>query len=226
MNTCSCLVAKSCPVLFANPWTVACQEVGSIYFSRGSSRPALADRFLPLSQQGSLTSYISNLISLKPCFNCEGESHSVVSNSVTHGPHSPWNSPGENTGVGSLLLLQGIFPTQGSKTQVFHIAGRTSFISNSPNLLAWLFWQNFQFKKKEWGWTQCITVTGSKMMGLHPGWSKRGTESELWTDNILDTSLAFWCCRDGRTFSTGPSVCVFSTLVSKESWRARNWKGI
>ena len=117
MNTCSCLVAKSCPVLFANPWTVACQEVGSIYFSRGSSQPALADRFLPLSQQGSLTSYISNLISLKPCFNCEGESHSVVSNSVTHGPHSPWNSPGENTGVGSLLLLQGIFPTQGSKTQ-------------------------------------------------------------------------------------------------------------
>ena len=26
---------------------------------------------------------------------------------------SPWNSPGETTGVGSLSLLQGIFPTQG-----------------------------------------------------------------------------------------------------------------
>ena len=26
--------------------------------------------------------------------------------------HSPWNSPGQNTGVGSLSLLQGIFPTQ------------------------------------------------------------------------------------------------------------------
>ena len=25
-----------------------------------------------------------------------------------------WNSPGQNTGVGSLSLLQGIFPTQGS----------------------------------------------------------------------------------------------------------------
>ena len=24
----------------------------------------------------------------------------------------PWNSPGQNTGVGSLSLLQGIFPTQ------------------------------------------------------------------------------------------------------------------
>ena len=27
--------------------------------------------------------------------------------------YSPWNSPGQNTGVGRLLLLQGIFPTQG-----------------------------------------------------------------------------------------------------------------
>ena len=27
--------------------------------------------------------------------------------------YSPWNSPGQNTGVGSLSLLQGIFPTMG-----------------------------------------------------------------------------------------------------------------
>ena len=25
---------------------------------------------------------------------------------------SPWNSPGQNTGVGSLTLFQGIFPTR------------------------------------------------------------------------------------------------------------------
>ena len=36
--------------------------------------------------------------------------------------YSPWNSPGQNTGVGSLSLLQGIFPTQGS-TRVSRIAG-------------------------------------------------------------------------------------------------------
>ena len=45
----------------------------------------------------------------------ESESHSVVSNSLRlHDLYSPWNSPGQNTGVGSLSLLQGIFPTQGS----------------------------------------------------------------------------------------------------------------
>ena len=47
------------------------------------------------------------------------ESHSVVSDSLwPHGLYSPWNSPGQNTGVGSLFLLQGIFPTQGSNPGV------------------------------------------------------------------------------------------------------------
>ena len=35
------------------------------------------------------------------------ESRSVVSSSLRpHGLYSPWNSPGQNTGVGSLSLLQ------------------------------------------------------------------------------------------------------------------------
>ena len=44
----------------------------------------------------------------------ESESCLVVSNSWwPHGLYNPWNSPGQNIGVGSLSLLQGIFPTQG-----------------------------------------------------------------------------------------------------------------
>jgi len=39
---------------------------------------------------------------------------------VTQGLHSPGNSPGQNTGVGSLSLLQGIFPTQGSNPGLPH----------------------------------------------------------------------------------------------------------
>ena len=37
-----------------------------------------------------------------------------------HGPYSPWNSPGQNTGVGSLSLLQGIFLTQESNWGLLH----------------------------------------------------------------------------------------------------------
>ena len=45
----------------------------------------------------------------------ESESRSVVSYSLCpHGLYSPWNSPGQNTGVGSLSLFQVFFPTQGS----------------------------------------------------------------------------------------------------------------
>ena len=42
------------------------------------------------------------------------ESCSFVSDYLRpHGLYSPWNSPGQNTGVCLLYLLQGIFPTQG-----------------------------------------------------------------------------------------------------------------
>ena len=45
----------------------------------------------------------------------------VVSNSLRpRGLYSPWNSPGQNTGVGSLSLLHGIFPTQGSNLGLPH----------------------------------------------------------------------------------------------------------
>ena len=42
------------------------------------------------------------------------ESCSVISDSLwPHGLYSPWNSPGQNTGIGSFSFLQRIFPTQG-----------------------------------------------------------------------------------------------------------------
>ena len=49
------------------------------------------------------------------------ESCSVVSNSLQpHRLYSPWNSLGKNTGMDSLTLLQGIFPTQGSNPGLPH----------------------------------------------------------------------------------------------------------
>ena len=49
------------------------------------------------------------------------ENRSVVSDSLwPHGLYSPWNSPGQDTEVGNLSLLQGIFPTQGSNPGLPH----------------------------------------------------------------------------------------------------------
>ena len=70
-----------------------------------------------------------------PSLQCSWFSHSLVSDwdpmdFVTPGiPWNhvpprflcPWNSPGQNTGVGCYFLLQGIFPTQGLKPHLLHL---------------------------------------------------------------------------------------------------------
>ena len=62
----------------------------------------------------------------------ESESHSVMSDSLPpHGLYSPWNSPGQNTGVGTYSLLQGIFPTRGPHPGS-HIAGGFFFLPAEP----------------------------------------------------------------------------------------------
>ena len=66
---------------------------------------------------------INHLIMLSASCPCESvsESRSVVSDSLRpHGLCSPWHSPGKNTGLGSLSLLQGIFPTQGLNPGLLH----------------------------------------------------------------------------------------------------------
>ena len=55
------------------------------------------------------------------CVAWVSESRSFVSDSLQpHRLYSPRNSPGQNTGVGSLSLLQGTFPTQGSNPCLLH----------------------------------------------------------------------------------------------------------
>ena len=71
----------------------------------------------------------------------KGESHSVMSVSLQpHGLYSPWNSPGQNTGVGSLSLLQVIFPTQGSNPGLPHCRWILYQLSHqrSPRILEWV----------------------------------------------------------------------------------------
>ena len=76
----------------------------------------------------------------------ESESHSVVSDSLwPHGCGLPGssvhgNSPGQNTGVGSCSLLQGIFPIQGSNPRLPHCGWILYHLSHkgSPRILEWV----------------------------------------------------------------------------------------
>ena len=74
-------------------------------------------------------------------FESESKSCSNMSNSLKpHGLYSPWNSSGQNTGVGSLSLLQWIFPTYGSNTGLLHCRQILDQLSHkrSPKLLEWV----------------------------------------------------------------------------------------
>ena len=69
-----------------------------------------------------------------------------MSNSLwPHGLSSPWNSPGQNTGVGSLSLLQGIFPTQGSNPGLPHCR-QILYQLGHQGSLKWEF-QSVQFSR-------------------------------------------------------------------------------
>ena len=139
---------------FATPWNSPGQNTGvgnhslllGIFPTQGSNPglPTLQVGYLPSEPPG------------KPEENCESESQSVVSNSLKpHGLYSPWNSPGQNTRVGSLCLLLGIFPTQGSNpglphcrqiiyqlshkgSQIFYISSDNKCIKSRINMVFYL----------------------------------------------------------------------------------------
>ena len=74
---------------------------------------------------------------------CSGESdsHSVMSDSLRpHGLYSPWHFPGQDTGVGSLSLLQRLFPTQGLNPGLPLCRRILYQLSHkgSPRILEWL----------------------------------------------------------------------------------------
>ena len=92
----------------------------------------------------------------------ESESCSVMSDSLQpHRPYSPWNSPGQNTGVGSLSFLQRIFPTQESNTGLAHCRWILYHLRHkgSPRMLEWVVFpfSSGSSQPRNQTWVSCIT---------------------------------------------------------------------
>ena len=107
--------------LFATPWTAGCKTPLSMGFSRqeywnGLPCPPPGGLPHPGIEPASLTSpaRAGGVFTTSTTWEAHRyESRSVVSDSLRpQGPYSPWNSPVQNTRVGSLPLLQRIFPIQ------------------------------------------------------------------------------------------------------------------
>ena len=92
----------------------------------------------------------------------ESESCSVISNSLQpYGLYSPWNSPGQNTGVGSCSFLQEIFPTQGSNPGLPHCRQILYQLSHkgSPRILQWVAYP-FSRSSRPRNQTRVSCITG------------------------------------------------------------------
>ena len=102
------------------------------------------------------------------------ESHSVTSDSLwPHVLYSPWNSPGQNIGVGSLSLLQGIFLTQGSNPGLPHcrwILYQLSY-KGSPRILEWVAYPFSRGSSRPRNWTRVSCIAG----GFFTNWAIRET---------------------------------------------------
>ena len=77
-----------------------------------------------------------------------------------HGLYSPWHSLSQITGVGSLSLLQGIFPTQGSNPGLPHCRWILYQLSHkgSPRILEWVAYpfSSTSFQPRNWTRVSCI----------------------------------------------------------------------
>ena len=105
------------------PETTTCQDslLHRIFLTQESNQGLLHCRWIlyQLSYQGSPFS----------------ENHSVMSNSLRpHRLYNSWNSPGQNTGVDSFSLLQGIFPTQGLNPGLGHCRQILYLLSHKGNV--------------------------------------------------------------------------------------------
>ena len=84
---------------------------------------------------------------------------------------SPGNSPGENTEVGSLPLLQGIFPIQESNWGLLHCRWILYHLSyqESPRILEWVAYSLSRGSSWPRNWTRVSCIEG----GFFTSWATR-----------------------------------------------------
>ena len=122
------------------------------------------------------------------------ESCSVVSASLRlHGLCSPCNSPGQNTRVGSLSLLQGIVPIQGSNPGLPHCRQILYQLSHkgSPGILEWVAYPFSRGSSWPRNWTRVTCIaTDSLPTEL---WEKLPHNAERQRANRQLVRGGAWC---------------------------------
>ena len=141
----------------------------------------------------------------------ESESHSVMSLSLWPcGLYSPWKSPGQNTGLDSLSLLQGIFPTQWSNSGLPHWGQILYQLSHqgSPRILRRVAYSFSSGSSQPRNQTRVSSIPG----GFFTSWATTEALSlnsfKMYVFVFFLAVLGLWCC-----MLAFPSCCKQGLLI-------------
>ena len=161
-----------------SPETLLANSYSSLLTASGkpSPGPRLKRHSAWLALPHTLPAFSYCLLYLGGSLDHGSKSRSVVSNSLRlHG----LNSPGQNAGVGSLSLLQGIFPTQGSNPGLPHCRWILYLLSHkgskntgvgSLSLFQWIF----PTQESNQGLLRC------RQIQVHENWELASVLLPLW----------------------------------------------
>ena len=112
---------------------------------------------------------------------------------VTPGLYSPWNSPGQNTGVGSLSFLQGIFPTQGSNPGL-SLCRWILYLLRLKGITRILEWVAYPFSRGS-SWSRNQTRVSGTAGGFLSNWDIRQWPRHCF---ILFKKKSYWSMVDSQ----------------------------
>ena len=127
--------------------------------------------------------------------------------------YSPWNSPGQNTGMGSLSFLQGIFPTRGLNPGLTHCRKILYQLSHKgrPKILEWVAYPFCSRSSWPRNWTRVSCTAG----GFFSNWA---TSSIQFSHSVVSDSLQPHELQHDRPPRPSPTAGVHPNPCSLSWW--------
>ena len=142
--------------------------------------------------------------------------------------NSPWNSPGQNTGVSGLSLLQGIFPTQGSNPGLPHCRQILYQLSHKGSMgskaacqridlsyfiLVWLYDEGWRVLKKKKNTPGIELISRSNFKSTIQNMSRTQTLPYLPSSKTLSSPV--WTMANNLQIALSPPLSLYSLFAEQ-----------
>ena len=139
--------------------------------------------------------------------------------------YSTWNSPCQNTGVGSCFLLQGIFPTQGLNPRLPHCSLILYQLNHqgSPRILQWLsnlslLQRIFSTQESNWDLLHCRQIASQATIYIPIIYV-------VLTETFLIAKSQCWKIKNFIPTDSSTIFIQVSCFCLKAVWRKREPRG-